>query len=67
MPVPGEMVDYRYDGSLFHSVVVYSDLGGGKYSVWDWHHDVNNLKVVNLNLDSNTIGGIGRIYDPIPK
>ncbi len=73
MPVPGEMVDYRfYTGSdhddPFHSVIVYSNNGNGNYDVWDWHHSANSstgLRNVTLNLDSpGAVGYIGRIYTP---
>jgi hypothetical protein len=74
MPVPGEMVDYRFYGTNsgkadpFHSVVIYSDNGNGNYSVWDWKHSATGptgLRNVNLNLNNpGQVGYIGRIYTP---
>ncbi len=74
LPVPGEMVDYRFylknqDGTErddpFHAVVIYSDEGNGTYKVWDWKHNVSGLRTVTLNLDQpGTKGYVGRIYVP---
>jgi hypothetical protein len=68
-PVPGEMVDIITrpgNSTPYHTVIVYSNDGNGRYTVWDWKNNTTTgLRKIDFNLDKpGTKGYIGRIYVP---